>query len=44
MSTLTYLTTKADVDRRLERYRGSQAGRVGSLVRAARYRRGDGLG
>lgn len=46
MSTLTYLNAKADTERRLERYRHSEAGRVGSLLRAARYRRahaGDGL-
>lgn len=46
MSTLTYLNAKVDTERRLENYRHSQAGRIGSLLRAARYRRvhaGDGL-
>jgi len=46
MSTLTYLNMKVETERRLEGYRHSQAGRVGSLLRAARYRRahaGDGL-
>ena len=46
MSTMTYLVARADTEYRLERYRHSEAGRVGSLLRAARYRRaasGDGL-
>lgn len=46
MSTLTYLNSKVETERRLEHYRHSEAGRVGSLLRAARYRRatsGDGL-
>src|ERR1700756_1738969 len=39
MSTLTFFYTNVETERRLEGYRHSQAGRVGSLLRAARYRR-----